>query len=162
MLSLICAMGRKNEIGLKNKMLWHLPKDLQYFKNTTGNFPVVMGRKTHDSIGKALPNRTNMVVSRNTDWLVEGVLVVNTLKEALKHTRKISDEVFVIGGQTIYEQCLPLADKLYLTRVDAELTADRFFPEWNEKDWELTREECHEKDEKHAYDYCFQIWERKK
>ncbi len=162
MLSIICALGKNHEIGKENKLLWHLPNDLQFFKATTSGHPIIMGRKTFESIGKALPNRTNMVISRQQDWMQEGILIINSLKEALKHAKKISEEVFVIGGQDIYEQCLPLADKMYLTYVDTpQIDADRFFPQWKKTEWVLISERHFEIDEQHAYSFTIQVWERK-
>lgn len=153
-------MGEKNEIGFENQLLWHLPKDLKHFKDLTSGHPIIMGRKTYESIGKALPNRTNIVVSRKKDWFEEGILIVGSLKEALKFAKKIDEEVFVIGGGNIYEQTMDLVDKLEVTLVKADLEADTFFPKIDEKIWKKTNEVCHEKDEKNGYDFCFQTFER--
>jgi len=160
MITIVVAVGKNNEIGKGNQLLWHLPKDLKHFKEITNGYPVVMGRKTYDSIGKPLPNRTNIIVTRKTDWFEEGILIVNTLKEASKHAKKINEKVFVIGGGDIYKQCMEVADRIELTRVDGEFDADVFFPEINEKEWEIVEEECIEKDEKNDYDFCFQTFER--
>lgn len=160
MITIVVAVGKNNEIGKGNQLLWHLPKDLKHFKEITNGYPVVMGRKTYDSIGKPLPNRTNIIVTRKTDWFEEGILIVNTLKEALKHAKKINEKVFVIGGGDIYKQCMEVADRIELTLVDGEFDADVFFPEINEKEWEIVEEECIEKDEKNDYDFCFQTFER--
>lgn len=154
-------MGRNREIGADNQLLWHLPKDLKHFKEITSGHPVIMGRKTYESIGKPLPNRTNIVVSRKTDWFEEGILIVGSIKEALKFAKKIDEDIFIIGGGNIYEQTIDLADKLEVTVVDAELKADTFFPEINAKNWQKTDEICHEKDEKNSYDFCFQTYLRK-
>ena len=161
MITLVVAMGQKNEIGKANQLLWHLPKDLKHFKEITTGHPIVMGRKTYESIGKPLPNRTNIVVSRKTDWFQEGILIVGSLKEALKFAKKIDEEVFVIGGGNIYEQTIELADKLEVTLVKAELEADTFFPKISSKIWNKISEECHEKDEANEYDFCFQTYEKK-
>ncbi len=161
MVTLVVAMGRNNEIGADNKLLWHLPKDLKHFKEITSGHPVVMGRKTYESIGKPLPNRTNIVVSRQTNWFEEGILIVGSIKEALKFAKKIDENVFVIGGGTIYSQTIDLADKLEVTHVDADLEADTHFPKIDTKVWAKTAETCNEKDEKNNYNFCFQTFERK-
>jgi len=162
MTTIVVAMGLKNEIGADNKLLWHLPTDLKNFKELTSNHPIIMGRKTYESIGKALPNRTNIVVSRKKDWFQEGILIVGSIKEAIKFAKKIDEEIFIIGGGNIYEQTLEVTDKLEVTQVKAELEADVFFPKIDEKIWQKTNEICHEKDDKNQYDFCFQTWERKK
>lgn len=161
MTTIVVAMGLNNEIGAENQLLWHLPKDLKHFKEMTTGHPIIMGRKTYESIGRPLPNRTNIVVSRKKDWFVEGILIVGSVKEALKFARKIDEEIFIIGGGNIYEQTIDLADKLVVTQVAASLTADVFFPKINGKIWQKTEEACHEKDEKNAYVFCFQTYERK-
>ncbi len=131
-------MGEKNEIGFENQLLWHLPKDLKHFKDLTSGHPIIMGRKTYESIGKPLPNRTNIVVSRKKDWFEEGILIVGSLKEAIKFAKKIDEEVFVIGGGNIYEQTMDIVDKLEVTLVKADLEADTFFPKIDEKIWKKT------------------------
>lgn len=153
-------MGEKNEIGFENQLLWHLPKDLKHFKDITSGHPVIMGRKTYESIGKPLPNRTNIVVSRQKDWFEEGILIVGSIKEAVKFAKKIDEEVFIIGGGNIYEQTMDVVDRLEVTLVKADLEADTFFPKINEKVWKKVNEVCHEKDEKNQYDFCFQTYER--
>ena len=160
MITLIVAMGKNREIGKENQLLWHLPKDLKHFKELTSGHPIIMGRKTYESIGKPLPNRTNIVISRKNDWFEEGILIVGSIKEAVKFAKKIDEEVFVIGGGNIYEQTIDLADKLEVTLVDAVLDADTFFPKINEKVWQKTNEERHQKDEKNEFDFCFQTYER--
>ncbi|MDR2206913.1 MAG: dihydrofolate reductase [Flavobacteriaceae bacterium] len=161
MITLIVAMGQKNEIGFENRLLWHLPKDLKHFKELTSGHPIIMGRKTYESIGKPLPNRTNIVVSRKTDWFEEGILIVGSIKEAIKFAKKIDEQIFIIGGGNIYEQTIDLADKLEITFVKTDLQADTFFPNINEKIWRKTAEICHEKDEKNPYDFCFRTFEKK-
>jgi dihydrofolate reductase len=160
MITLIVAMGKNREIGKENQLLWHLPKDLKHFKELTSGHPIIMGRKTYESIGKPLPNRTNIVISRKNDWFEEGILIVGSIKEAVKFAKKIDEEVFVIGGGNIYEQTIDLADKLEVTLVDAVLDADTFFSKINEKVWQKTNEERHQKDEKNEFDFCFQTYER--
>ncbi|WP_223601022.1 dihydrofolate reductase [Chryseobacterium sp. GVT01B] len=160
MTTIVVAMGEKNEIGFDNQLLWHLPKDLKHFKDITSGHPIIMGRKTYESIGKPLPNRTNIVVSRKKDWFEEGILIVGSIKEALKFAKKIDEEVFVIGGGNIYEQTMEVVDKLEVTLVKADLEADTFFPKIDPKIWKKTNEICHEKDEKNGYDFCFQTFEK--
>ena len=161
MITIVVAMGLKNEIGANNQLLWHLPKDLKHFKEITSGHPIIMGRKTYESIGKPLPNRTNIVVSTKKDWFEEGILIVGSLKEAIKFAKKMDEEIFIIGGGNIYEQTIDLAEKLEVTQVNAELKADIFFPKINPKIWNKTNEISHEKDEKNEYDFSFQTYERK-
>ena len=154
-------MGLDNGVGADNQLLWHLPKDLKYFKETTTDHPIIMGRKTYESIGKPLPNRTNIVVSKRKDWFEEGILIVGSVKEALKFAKKMNENIFVIGGGNIYEQTIDLADKLQVTLVKTQSKAEVFFPKINLKVWDKTAEICHEKDDKNEYDFCFQTYERK-
>ena len=161
MITIVVAMGLKNEIGANNQLLWHLPKDLKHFKEITTGHPIIMGRKTYESIGKPLPNRTNIVVSTKKDWFEEGILIVGSLKEAIKFAKKMDEEIYIIGGGNIYEQTIDLAEKLEVTQVNAELKADIFFPKINPKIWNKTNEVSHEKDEKNEYDFSFQTYERK-
>lgn len=161
MTTIVVAMGENNGIGADNQMLWHLPNDLKHFKEITTGHPVIMGRKTFESIGKPLANRTNIVVSRKKDWFQEGILIVGSIKEALKFAKKINEDIAIIGGGNIYEQTMELTDRLEVTVVKASVEADTFFPKIDLKIWEKTSEECHEKDEKHQYGYCFQTYERK-
>lgn len=160
MTTIVVAMGEKNEIGFENKLLWHLPKDLKHFKDITSGHPIIMGRKTYESIGKPLPNRTNIVISRKKNWFEEGILIVGSIKEAVKFAKKIDENVFIIGGGNIYEQTMEIADKLEVTLVKADLEADTFFPKIDTKIWKKTVEVCHEKDEKNQYDFCFQTFEK--
>ena len=160
MITIIVAMGKNREIGADNQLLWHLPKDLKHFKELTSGHPIIMGRKTYESIGKPLPNRTNIVISRKNDQFEEGILIVGSIKEALKFAKKIDENVFIIGGGTIYEQTIDLADQLEVTLVDAELKADTFFPKIDEKKWLKTNETTHQKDEKNQFDFSFQTFER--
>jgi len=160
MITILAATGRNNEIGYRNQLLWNLPKDLKRFKDITNGYPVIMGRNTYLSMGKALDNRTNIVITRKTDWFEEEILIVNTLKDAIKHAKKIDEKIFIIGGGEIYKQSMEMAERIELTRVDGSFEADVFFPEINEKHWYITNEQCIDKDEKHAYNFCFQTFER--
>lgn len=160
MTTIVVAMGEKNEIGADNQLLWHLPKDLKHFKELTSGHPIIMGRKTYESIGKALPNRTNIVISRKKNWFEEGILIVGSIKEAVKFAKKIDEDIFIIGGGNIYEQTMEIADKLEVTLVKTELKADTFFPKIDQKIWKLSEEVFHEKDEKNQYDFSFQTYEK--
>ncbi|BFG71738.1 type 3 dihydrofolate reductase [Sediminibacterium sp. KACHI17] len=160
-ISLIVAAATNNGIGKDNQLLWHLPKDLQFFKKTTWAMPVIMGRKTFESLsGKPLQGRLNIVITRNKDWKPDGIVVVHSLADAL-FVAKSADykEVFVAGGGEIYKEALPLAHKVYLTRVQAEPEADTFFPDLS-ADWQLIFDEPHSADAKHAFAFTFQRWER--
>lgn len=159
-LSLIVAMDRNRGIGLQNRLPWHLPADLRHFKTVTNGHTVIMGRKTYESIGKALPNRRNVVVSRSADYKAEGCEVLNNLQDAIV-VCKDEAEVFVIGGSEIYGQALALANKLYITRVDTVTEADAFFPPFHETEWELIHLEEHQADPKNQFDYSFCIYQRK-
>ena len=139
-LSLIVAVSRNNVIGINNQLPWHLPEDLRYFKSVTMGKPIVMGRKTYDSIGRALPGRTNIVITRDEAWSAPGVEVAQTLERALKLAEQACEaagasEVMVIGGEQIYRMTIDFADRLYLTQVEAEVEGDAFFPEIASEAW---------------------------
>jgi dihydrofolate reductase len=161
--SLIVAAGNNNAIGKDNQLLWHLPKDLQFFKQTTWAMPVVMGRKTFESLGgKPLNGRVNIIITRQTNWSHEGVVVVHSLADAIFYAKE-SDykEVFIAGGGEIYAQAMPQANKLYMTRVDAVIDGDTFFPKIDPSNWALVNEVSHAPHEKHAFGFSFQTWLRK-
>jgi len=161
--SLIVAAGTNNAIGKDNQLLWHLPKDLQFFKQTTWAMPVVMGRKTFESLGgKPLNGRVNIIITRQKDWSHEGVVVVHSLADALFFAKE-SDykELFIAGGGEIYAQAMSQANKIYMTRVDAVIEGDTFFPEIDSSDFALSNEVSHAAHEKHAYGFSFQTWLRK-
>jgi dihydrofolate reductase len=157
--SLIAAMGENRELGLDNRLPWHLPDDLKRFKAITKNHAVIMGRKTYESIGKPLPNRKNIIVTRNKNYKAEGCTVVNSIEEAINEAGD-DHEVFVIGGSEIYAAALPRADKMYLTFVATSLAADARFPEFNEKEWRILGEEPHARDEKHPHSFVYKVYER--
>ncbi|MFT7387306.1 MAG: dihydrofolate reductase [Candidatus Endobugula sp.] len=167
-LSIIVAMDNNRAIGKDNQLLWHLPEDLQYFKRTTMGKPIVMGRKTFESIGRPLPGRLNIVITRQQDWQHNGVKVVHTIKDALRLAEAQSlidgiNEVMVIGGAEIYKTALPQANKLYVTRVDAQVVGDAFFPEIDENIWQETQRESVSSDavnNNSPYDYAFCVLER--
>ena len=162
MITLVVAMGLNREIGVDNKLPWHLPKDLKHFKEITSGHPIIMGRKTYESIGKPLPNRTNIVISRKKDWFEEEILIVGSIKEAIKFGQKIDEDIFIIGGGNIFEQTMDIADKLEVTEIKTNIEADTFFPKIDPKIWTKTDEVCHEKDEKNNFDFCFQTFQRGK
>lgn len=153
-------MDNNRGIGAANQLMWHLPRDLKHFKSITSGHPVIMGRNTYESIGKPLPNRTNIIVSTRKDWFEEGILIVGSLKEALKFAKKIDDELFIIGGGKIYEQTIDIADKIELTVVEGNFNAEVFFPKMDAKMWNKTAETCYEVDDKNSFAMCFQTFER--
>lgn len=152
-INIIAAVAKNRAIGLNNKLLYWLPNDLKRFKQLTSGHTILMGRKTYESLPKgALPNRRNVVVSRSVEK-IEGCDCYSSINEALDSCDS-GEQVFVIGGGSIYEQTLPLADNLYLTEVDdTPKDADTFFPDYSE--WKEVKRECHEKDERHAFNYAF-------
>lgn len=160
-LSMIVAMGKNRVIGIDNKMPWHLPADLQWFKKTTLGSPIIMGRKTYDSIGRPLPGRLNIILSRNADLEIEGCTVVNTLSDALD-AAKGADEVFITGGAHLYEKFLQDADCLYLTMIDAKFAGDTFFPDYTQYAWKEIDRIDNPADEKNPYPYSFVTLERNK
>jgi dihydrofolate reductase len=165
-ISLIAAASNNNVIGKEGKLLWSLPNDMKYFKNTTWGMPVVMGRKTYESLaGEPLPGRFNFVITRNKDWdpHKDKVTVVGTLAAAVAAAKETDcKEVFVIGGGQIYAEAMGIADKIYMTRVDMVAEGDTYFPAIDEKVWQMVSHRDLPADEKHAYAYSFQVWERKK
>ena len=161
-ISLIVAAAENNSIGKNNQLLWHLPNDLKFFKNTTWGMPVIMGRKTFEAVNKPLPGRFNIVITRQEGWKADGVIVAKDLNDALqKATETNCKEIFIIGGGEIYKQSMEMADKIYLTRVHATIEGDTFFPRVDENKWQLIADEDFGVDEKHAFAYSFQVWERK-
>jgi dihydrofolate reductase len=165
-ISLLVAASTNNVIGKEGKLLWHLPNDMKFFKNTTWGMPVVMGRKTYESLaGEPLPGRFNFVITRSRDWDPhnEKAKVVAGLTEAIDAAAETDcRETFVIGGGQIYAEAMAIADRIYMTRVDAVLEGDTWFPAISEKDWEMISHLDFSPDEKHAYAYSFQVWERRK
>ena len=160
-ISLIVAASENNAIGKENRLLWYLPNDLKYFKNITWGMPVVMGRKTFEAVNKALPGRFNIVITSQPGWKADGVVTAKGFDEAIMNAVETNcKEVFIIGGGEIYKEAIEKADMIYMTRVHAQLEGDTFFPEIDQKKWRLEDNKDFEKDEKHVYDYSFQIWER--
>lgn len=162
-ISTIVAVAKNNVIGKDNDIPWYLPADLKYFKKVTTGHHIVMGRKCYESIGRPLPKRTNVVVTRNPFFIATGCLVTHNVAEAVELAEANGEEeVFIIGGGQIYEIALPHVDRIYLTEVDLEVEGDIFFPEIDLKNWTLIEETKNEADEKNEYDYTFKILERKK
>lgn len=159
--SLLVAVDDGNVIGNENKLPWHLPADLHYFKNKTWGLPVIMGRKTFESIGKPLPGRSNIVVTRNKTWTFEKVLVAHTLPEAIELGQATgATEIFVIGGAEIFNAALALAHRIYRTRIHHHFDGDVFFPDINPEEWQLVKSHSHAPDEKNRHAYTFEVWER--
>jgi dihydrofolate reductase len=160
-ISLVVAAATNNAIGKEGQMPWHLPNDMKHFKNVTWGMPVVMGRKTFESLGKVLPGRKNIVISRQPGWNAEGTVVVQKIEDALFVAKNTdAKEVMIIGGGEIYKALFDKASRIYLTRVEADPEADTFFPSLHPKEWYLVSQQIHEADAKNAYNYSFQIWER--
>ena len=159
MLSIIVAAADNNVIGHNNELIWHISEDLKYFKRVTSEHTVIMGRKTFESIGKPLPNRTNIVISRNPDFKPDGCIVVSSLNEAIQRTNP-QEESFIIGGGSIYHEAIGLASKLYLTKVYHSYEGDTFFPEIGSEWKEVSREDF-ERGEKFEHPFSFIVYERK-
>lgn len=161
-LSMIVAHADNRVIGKDNGMPWHLPADLQYFKKVTLGKPIVMGRKTYESIGRPLPGRMNIVISRDANYRAEGIETATTVQEALSLAGKV-DEVMVIGGGAIYAFCMEDADRLYITHINATIEGDTEFPAYEAGlDWEKISSEFRPSDEKNAYDLDFCVYDRKR
>jgi len=163
--AVVVAAAENGVIGRDNALPWHLPEDLRYFKRVTMGKPIVMGRRTFESIGRPLPGRTNIVITRNRDFRAEGVRVVNSLDEALDLAEAVAhndgvDELMVIGGAAIYAEALPRADLLYLTEVHAEVAGDTYLPAIDKAQWRETRRERIAAEPPNPYDYSFVVLER--
>lgn len=161
-ISIIAAMGKHREIGYQNELLWRLPNDMKFFRATTMGKPILVGRKTFESFGgKPLPGRKNIVITKDNKYEREGAIIVHNIDDALT-AAKPAEEVMIIGGASFYQQLLPLADRLYLTYVDGDFTADSWFPEFDETQWQVTKRETHKADEKNPYKHEFVIYDRLK
>lgn len=162
-LSIIVAASENNVIGINNHLPWHLPVDMKYFKDTTMGKPIVMGRKSFEELGRVLPGRPNIMITRRPEYPVEGLHIVSSLEAGIEKAKTFgTEEIFITGGGEIFKMALPIVDRLYLTRVHAEVTGDTYFPEFDPRGWKLVKNERHEKDEKHQYALTFQVWEREK
>ncbi len=155
-LSIIVAVAENGVIGHNNQLIWHLPEDLKMFKRLTSGHPIIMGRKTFESIGKPLPNRTSIIITKNPEFQIEGCITVHSLEEAIEAANEIEEnEAFIIGGAEIYRLALPFADTIYLTEVHHTFEGDTFFPAIDKDIWEEVNRTDHDIDEKHLYKYSF-------
>ncbi len=154
MLSIIVAIAKNNAIGKDNKLIWHLPEDLKRFKELTTGKTIIMGRKTFESLGRVLPNRKHIVITRNKDLKIENEMVecITDTKELEQYINS-KEELFVIGGATIYKMLMPYTKKMYITKIDDEFEADTYFPVIDEKEWKVENREKGKKDEKNPYEY---------
>ena len=160
-LSLVVAASSNNVIGRDGGLPWHLPDDLRQFKRLTTGKAVIMGRSTYESIGRPLPDRRNIVMTRNADYVADGCDVVSSVSEAMDAVEG-AEEVMIIGGGQVYRDFLPLANRIYLTRVQAEVEGDTYFPEIDEATWRLVSSEHHAADEKHRYAFDVMVFERRR
>ena len=150
-LSIICAIGKNRSIGYKNKLVWHIPKDIEFFRKKTTSNTVIMGRKTFESIGKPLPNRNNIIVTKNQNFTCDNCIISHSLVDAISVAKKIEKkEIFIIGGGEIYKQSMGYVDKLYLTIIDEDFQGDTFFPDFS--DWKLLNKRLCEDNQ---YKFCF-------
>ena len=161
MISIIVAVARNGVIGDRNRLIWHISEDLRRFKAITTGHPVIMGRKTFESLGRPLPNRINVVVTRQTGYRAEGCVVAGSLEDAIRRFDP-SEEIFVIGGAQIYAQALPLAGRFYLTRVFHAYEGDTHFPAWNDAEWRLVSSESFASGANYPYPFAFETYERRR
>jgi dihydrofolate reductase len=158
LLAAIVVTDLNNAIGINNQLLCHLPADLKFFKSTTMGCPIIMGRKTYESIGRLLPGRKNIVITRSSDHKIEGAEIYHSLESAIKSCSE--EKVFILGGAEIFKESLPQISEVYRTVIQHTFEADVWFPELKDSEFKQTWEECHSADEKNKFDYCFQKWER--
>jgi len=160
-ISLILAADEQNGIGKNNQLLCHLPADLKYFKQTTIGHDIVMGRKTYESVGRLLPGRTNIIITRNPDFKIEGAVIANSVEEAIHYAKSHQEnELFITGGGEIFKLSMKYTDRIYLTRIHHTFDGDTFFPELDKEKWKQVKEEKHLADEKNKYDYSFLVYEK--
>jgi len=159
-ISILVAAAENNVIGGNNQLLWRLPNDMKWFKSITTGHAVIMGRKTYDSMGRTLPNRRNIIISRNPSLHIEGSQVMDSLESALQLVAD-ETEIFIIGGGEIYKQAWSKADKLYLTRVHTDVEGDTTIPDITSHEWIEESRESHPADDKHAYPYSFIVYCKK-
>ncbi|HET7897768.1 MAG TPA: dihydrofolate reductase [Flavisolibacter sp.] len=160
--SLLLAASENNVIGKDNQLPWHLPEDLKFFKNLTWGLPILMGRKTFDSIGKPLPGRKSIVITRDKEWKHEGVATVHSIEEAIASAESFgAKEIFVIGGAEIFKTSLPIANRIYLTRIHHRFDGDVFFPEISTNEWNLVSNRYCAAEGKNTINHTYQVWERK-
>ena len=161
-ISLVVAAANNNAIGKENKLLWHMPNDMKYFKNVTWGMPVIMGRKTFEALGKPLAGRKNIILTKQNGWKTEGAVTVKSFEDAIFLGKEMDvKEMMVIGGGEIYRSTIDKADRIHITRIDAEFEeADTFFPAIDPAKWKLVSQKNYEADAKNKYNYSFQVWER--
>ncbi|WP_449536640.1 dihydrofolate reductase [Ferdinandcohnia sp. Marseille-Q9671] len=162
MISLLLAMDKNQLIGKDNDLPWRLPADLAYFKRVTMGHPIIMGRKTYDSIGRPLPGRENIIVTRDKTYHAEGCKVIHSIEEIVTLSENTEQELFVIGGAEIFKEILPYSDRLYITEIEEEFEGDTYFPAFDKADWKVISKEKGIKDEKNQYDYTFLVYEKVK
>ncbi|MEC2056615.1 dihydrofolate reductase [Peribacillus psychrosaccharolyticus] len=160
MISLMLAMDENRVIGKDNQLPWHLPADLQYFKKVTMGHPIVMGRKTYESIGRLLPGRVNIIITRNKSFQVNGAVILHNVAEIKEYADKCEKEVFVIGGAEIFREILPETDKLYITQIHHTFEGDTYFPQIDSNQWRVTSSVKGKVDELNVYQHDFNILER--
>ncbi|MFS0751623.1 dihydrofolate reductase [Oceanobacillus sp. 1P07AA] len=162
MISLLLAMDRNHVIGVNNQLPWHLPKDLRFFKEKTTGNTIIMGRKTFESMGGALPNRKNIVLTKRTDVQYENTEIIHHIDEIKKWSKENpEEEYFVIGGANLFKQVMDIADRMYITWIDDSFSGDTFFPDFDKENWVLSSKIKGDKDEKNPYDYYFIQYDRK-
>lgn len=160
-ISLIAAVAENGVIGRDNDMPWHLPDDFAFFKRKTSHHPIIMGRKSLEALGKPLPNRTNIVITRNSDFTAQGVTVVHTLDDAIAEAKVVNQtEIFVIGGAEIYKMALPNATTLYLTEIHRAYEGDTYFPTFDKNEWKEVSRTPHPADDRHEVGFDFVTYER--
>jgi len=158
-MEIVVAMAKNNVIGQNGDLPWHVPADLAHFKKLTTNHAILMGRRTWESIGRPLPDRLNIVVTRQKEYVADGAVVVHSIEDGLIAAGK--QRVFIIGGAEIYKNALPKVTQLHVTKIDAELVGDTWFPKIDETLWVCTEKKNRPADEKNPYDLVFESWERK-
>jgi dihydrofolate reductase len=161
MVSIIVATASNNVIGKDNQLIWHLPADLKHFKQLTMGHPILMGRKTYESIGKPLPGRTTVIITRQQDFKADGCIITHSVQEAIEKAKEIDEQVYIIGGAEVYKEALPLTDCIELTNIHHSFDGDTYFPEITESDWEVISKEEHKPDEKNKFSYTFLTLRRK-
>jgi dihydrofolate reductase len=161
MISFLVAMDQKRTIGKDNDLPWHLPADLKYFKQVTMGHPIVMGRKTHEAIGRVLPGRENIVLTREKSYTSPGCTVIHSIEDLLNIDKEKDEEVFVIGGAEIFKEVFTSADRLYITLIEDVFEGDTYFPDFDQSEWEVVSKEKGIKDEKNPYDYYYIVFKRR-
>jgi len=160
LISFVAAMSKNRVIGKNNKIPWSMPADVRHMRKMIEGKPLIMGRKTHESIGRPLPDRKNIILTRDKSYKSKGCIVVHTQEEALKAAEG-AEEVIIFGGEEIYRMFLPKANRMYLTIIDAEVEGDAFFPEYDKKEWKVVEKKEHKADEENKHDYTFITLQRK-